>query len=145
MARTILPTGARFWSKTRTALTGCVEWTGSITSTGYGSFYAGPGQYVIAHRWAYTQAHGAIPPGMHLDHLCRNRKCVKPEHLEPVTPRENLLRGDTVTARHVKATHCPVGHPYSGPNLYIAPSTGYRSCRTCARAQRLARDARKKE
>jgi hypothetical protein len=81
---------------------------------------------------------------MHIDHLCRNTKCVNPEHLEPVTIRENLLRGIGPSAKHAVKTHCPAGHEYSGDNLYVHPVKGMRYCRTCGKdhAQR-ARDKAK--
>jgi len=127
------PAEERFHLKTIPGPSGCIDWTGSVNSSGYGTFYAGPGDSIVAHRWAYTHSKGPIPIGMYLDHLCRNRRCVNPDHLEPVSQRENLLRGDTVIARSVGASHCPSGHPYSGEHLYITPSTGHRRCRTCRR------------
>lgn len=86
----------RFWSKVRVADSGCWEWTGSrncADSRGYGQFRpAGSGRLVLAHRWAYEKCIGLIPSGLELDHVCRNRICVNPLHLEAVTRRTNLLR-----------------------------------------------------
>ena len=75
---------------------------------------------------------GPIPDGLQLDHLCRNRKCVRPDHLDAVTGRENVLRGATVAAYHASLTHCPAGHPFDEKNTYVyskQPRT--RRCRAC--------------
>lgn len=126
---------AQFFSKVRMT-DGCWIWTGSLTR-GYGMLTTGRKQ-VYAHRVAYEQILGPIPDGLHLDHLCRNPACVRPDHLEPVTPRENMHRG----VGHGKETHCPRGHPYNGANLRITKSGG-RVCRICnieqGRAWRAAR------
>lgn len=79
---------------------------------------------------------GPIPEGLVIDHLCRNRGCVNPDHLEAVTQRENILRGEGLAAANARKTHCPKGHPYSGENLYVVPSSGRRQCRICADARR---------
>jgi hypothetical protein len=89
----------------------------------------------LTHRFAYTVFVGAIPEGLQLDHLCKVRACCNPDHLEPVTCRENLLRGDTITASQVAQTHCKNGHPLSGDNLYARPDrVNGRDCRTCRSA-----------
>ena len=119
----------RFMEKVRLDESGCGLWTSVTTWANYGRFKVN-GRFVQAHRWAYEYFKGPIPPGLQLDHLCRNRNCVNPAHLEPVTNRENLLRGDTLSARNTAKTHCPQGHPYAGDNLYIDPF-GKRQCRTC--------------
>lgn len=72
-----------------------------------------------------------IPDDLQLDHLCRNRLCVNPSHLEPVTCRENVLRGNGRCAANAKKTHCPRGHAYAGANLLIG-TKGERCCRKCA-------------
>jgi hypothetical protein len=93
------------------------------------------GQTWLTHRFSYTVFIGDIPDGLQLDHLCRQRACCNPEHLEPVTCRENLLRGDTLTAKEAAQTHCKEGHPLSGPNLYVRPDrTKSRGCKTCRNA-----------
>jgi hypothetical protein len=73
---------------------------------------------------------GPIPDGLHLDHLCKVRNCVRPSHLEAVTPRENVMRSDGVASLNARKTHCKRGHPFSGRNLYVRPN-GERACRKC--------------
>jgi len=114
--------------------TGCWLWIAGVNPLGYGQFWWS-GRTVTAHRFAYEREVGPIPDGLELDHLCRTRCCVNPAHLEPVTHRENTLRGDTITGRQARQTHCKRGHPLSGPNLYAKPN-GRRQCRTCAAASR---------
>lgn len=133
----------RFWAKVEASADGCWNWTGSRNWKGYGFFkVTNPppeaGLSVGAHRIAYLMLVGPIPDGLQLDHLCRNRACVRPEHLEPVTNRENWNRGNTPSAVHARKTHCHVGHPLSGDNLYVAPANGMRVCVTCRTARRRA-------
>jgi len=108
----------------------CIEWQGYILANGYGQIHLrkGKGGKVQAHRYVYEKAIGAIPEGLELDHLCRNRKCVNPNHLEPVTRRENLLRGETIPARNAAKTHCPKGHDYS---IRVQSGKSHRWCPTC--------------
>lgn len=117
--------------------TGCWIWTGAITHLGYGHIWD-QGRNRRVHRVAYENLVGPIPEGLHLDHLCRNRACCNPDHLEPVTSGENTLRGETLAAANAAKTHCPQGHPYAGRNLYRQPD-GARVCRTCRKARREAR------
>lgn len=120
------------------AETGCWNWTGYINRDGYGvgSLKRKSG---AAHRLVFAFHKGPIPEGLTLDHLCRNRRCVNPDHLEPVSIRENLLRGDTFQARNAAKTHCIHGHPLSGNNLYIHPGRGVRDCRICRRLANRSR------
>lgn len=84
-----------------------------------------------SHRFAYEAQVGPIPDGMVIDHLCKNRACQNARHMEPVTNRANIQRGEV--GGHLRAkTHCPKGHPYSGENLYVT-KTGSRHCRECTR------------
>lgn len=108
---------------------GCLPWQGQIATNGYGRF-ARNGTTVPAHRYAYEREHGRVPEGMELDHLCRNRACVNSAHLEPVSHRENTMRGQTVTAANARKTHCIHGHEFTPENTYIQ-SRGGRGCRAC--------------
>jgi len=83
----------------------CWEWTAGENGVGYGRFHV-DGRLVYPHRFAYELYVGPIPEGLDLDHVCRNRRCVRPSHLEPVTRRENLLRGDTIAAAHHENRDC---------------------------------------
>lgn len=132
-----------FWSQVEKT-DDCWLWTGELTRDGYGRFTTG-NQRVPAHRWSYERFVGPIPDGLQLDHVkargCSHRRCVRPDHLEPVTCRENLLRGDTVNAANAAKTECVNGHPFDTTNTYVAPSTGERGCRTCrAEARRRHRE-----
>jgi hypothetical protein len=120
----------RFWAKVAKT-EGCWLWTGAITKrTGYGAFGMQLGNVnrwhnVLPHRFAYELLVGPVPEGLELDHLCFVRRCVRPEHLEPVTAAENHRRA------LARKTHCPKGHPYD-------TSTDKRECITCKRQSRLA-------
>lgn len=127
-----LPASERFVTKYEIAPTGCWLWTSVIDGEGYGDFWDGS-KNLDAHRWSYEHHVGAVPPGLHLDHLCRVRHCVNPDHLEPVTAGENVLRGVGPSAVNAAKTHCKRGHPFAGRNLKIIATTGERRCRECAR------------
>lgn len=109
----------------------CVVVTRGLTAAGYGRVQAdGTGHY--AHRFTYEYRHGPIPEGLVIDHLCRNRACVNPDHLEAVPQRINVLRGERAG---IRATACPRGHSYTSENTYTNPQGG-RACRTCIRQRR---------
>lgn len=125
-----------FWSYVdRRGEDECWPWTGSRSGKGYGRWHVGGGS-VAAHRIAWASVHGSVPDGLVLDHLCRNTSCCNPRHLEPVTNRENIIRGVGPTAVNAKKTHCHVGHPLDGVHL-MAQRMG-RECRTCRLARRRA-------
>lgn len=116
----------------------CWLWTGSIRPNGYGKLTT-PDATLSAHRAVYEMVRGPIPPGLDLDHLCRVRHCVNPAHLEPVTRRENLLRGATIPAAHASREQCRKGHPLDG----FKRTEGARYCKTCHRERQRARRLRK--
>ncbi len=130
----------RFWSKvTLAGPDECWPWLSTHNHKGYGQFMV-DGKVKMAHRLAYEDRIGPIPPGLTLDHLCRNRACCNPAHLEPVSNRENILRGNGATARNARKTHCKNGHEFTPDNIYRS-STG-RECRTCRRAADFRRPGR---
>lgn len=129
----------RFWTKVRRT-EDCWHWIAGISTTGYGHFWLN-GRTVVAHRYAYEVCVGPIPDGLVLDHLCRNRACVRPEHLEPVTQRDNTIRGLTQPAFNAQKDQCPAGHPYSGDNLRV--TNGRRVCRACHRVNAARSRARR--
>ncbi len=117
-------TEERFWSKVAKTPT-CWNWTAYRNAKGYGQFrFQDRAHY--AHRVSYMLTRGPIPIGRQLDHLCRNPSCVRPEHLEIVTPLVNTLRGEPA-----QRTHCPHGHAYDEENTYWRGNK--RFCRACHR------------
>lgn len=136
----------RFWSKVKKTKS-CWEWTAATIRSRHGDLY---GHFYVeteregsvmqlAHRVSYELAYGPIPEGLTADHLCRNTLCVRPDHLEVVTLKENILRGEGFSAINARKKHCLRGHPFSGSNL-IVNVRGDRVCRICENAtQRSSR------
>lgn len=116
----------RFWARVAVVpdTDACWPWTGVLDSAGYGSFQWAPRRRTMSHRIAYILQRGAVPAGLVLDHLCRNRQCCNPAHLEAVTHAENIHRGAAATK-----THCINGHEFTEENTR---RTGHRrECRAC--------------
>lgn len=116
---------------------GCWQWTASLTG-GYGQINSGGrGRPLVAHRVVYELVKGPIPEGLQLDHLCRNRACVRPDHLEPVTQAENKHRGEAglVHKRRMDVlTACVHGHEFKPENTHIGKNANgnpKRNCRKC--------------
>lgn len=118
----------RFWAKVEIT-DACWLWTGCLDHNGYGSF-SYQRRSLRAHRVAYSHVRGGIPDGLVLDHLCRVHRCVRPDHLEPVTVRVNNLRGIGFAAVNAAKTSCPRGHMLSVENV-VRHRDGRRSCRIC--------------
>ena len=123
--------------------TGCWEWWAYRDREGYGRFRL-DGKTLLAHRVSYEMAKGKIPEVLQIDHLCRVRACVNPDHLETVTGKENLHRGEAPAAANRAKTHCIRGHELSGDNLYVYPD-GRRSCKACQAEYHRRRRAKKKK
>lgn len=128
------PAVDRFMEKVDKRPNGCWVWVAAIKSGGYGGFGVGS-KVVRAHRFAYEHFKGPVPDGLEIDHLCRNRACVNPDHLEAVDRRVNVLRGVSPAAVNAVKTHCVHGHEFTPENTYIE-GAGKRKCRTCIDARR---------
>ncbi len=123
----------RFWMKvSKSGADDCWEWLACCVE-GYGQFFVANGKRVKAHRFAYELLVGTIPDGLTLDHLCRNRKCCNPSHLEPVTVAENVLRGEGPCAQNARRTHC------RRCSRLLHQGTSQRYCLVCRRI-RLPRE-----
>ena len=150
-ARYLATAVRRFWAKVSVQPNGCWLWTGSLmfrkpgtSSGGYGRFYF-RGRYEGAHRWCWERCNGPVPGGLEIDHLCRNRACCNPTHMEAVTHATNIRRGRSWEA---EKTHCPSGHPYTPENIYWTRRADgrryYRKCRTCDLARKSTPEGRAK-
>lgn len=109
--------------------TGCLLWTGHLDKWGYGKVHVTKDRCSLAHREAWEAANGLIPVGLVVDHKCRVRACVNPDHMRIVTHVENTMCGESPAARNARKTHCKHGHPFDQQNTYN--DNGSRSCRRC--------------
>lgn len=145
------PIADRFWPKVdkdgpipecAPELGPCWLWIAKCHALGYGQFKVGT-KMKQAHRVGYELLVGPVPDGLDLDHLCRVRGCVNPAHLEPVTHRENILRGDSRMAENARKTYCSKGHEYTPENTYVRPAKpNSRFCRECGRQATRAWEVR---
>ena len=132
------PMIARFWDKViPEPMSGCWLWIGAIKSNGYGVIRNGARGtgYSYAHRYAYIAFRGLIPAGAQIDHLCRLRCCVNPDHLEPVSCRENLRRGTHPNIILHRNRTCKQGHFLNPENSYYQ-ADGRQFCKTCSKRRR---------
>ena len=120
----------------------CWEWLGSKYHNGYGKLGK---TGIMAHRIAYELVKGEVPTDMCLDHLCKNRLCVKPDHLEIVTLVENVMRGESQHAQNARKTHCKNGHEFNKTNTYYRKDRTTRECRICRTAATTRFNIAKKE
>ena len=128
----LITTDPNFWAKVDKQAIGCWLWTGFLNRSGYGQY----GRQ-LAHRIVYEVVVGPIPVGLELDHLCRVKHCVNPEHLDPVIHKVNVLRGVGLTATNSRKTECPQGHAYDETNTIFLKGGG-RRCRRCQNGRRDA-------
>lgn len=134
--------GFKLFAKTKRSESGCLEWQGCLSASGYGRIGIEKKTFRV-HRVAWEMVRGPIPEGMVIDHLCRNKKCCDPEHLEVVTQKENVRRGNS-GKRNAEKTHCIHGHPFDEVNTYVS-KTGSRQCLACTKARNREYARRKKE
>jgi hypothetical protein len=129
-------------------MSGCWLWSAHADAKGYGYMRIGNtkvGRGIVStHRFSYTLHKGAIPDGLVIDHLCRNPNCCNPDHLEPVTSVENVMRGEGFAARKARQTVCHKGHEFTHENTYVN-RRGHRVCRACMREHERVRYARDRQ
>jgi hypothetical protein len=137
-AEVIFFSSTDFWANSH----GCWLWKLPVNNQGYAHIWLWDTQRKIkAHRWSYEYWRGKIPESLVVDHLCRIHHCVNPWHLEPVTPRENILRGEGLAAQQAKRMHCKRGHALTEENIYHNPRfPRSRWCRLCKIMAAAARD-----
>ena len=124
------------------AESGCHEWMGPRNKAGYGKFQL-QGASLLTHRLAWEMEVGPIPEGLTIDHLCRNRCCLRIDHLEVVTGLVNILRSDGPSARNARKTHCKRGHEFTIENTIKSVSRNGRPARTCRTCRADVRHAKK--
>lgn len=115
----------------RNRKTGCWDWLGDMNQKGYGRLFYN-GKKHSAHRVSFEMFNGPISEDLEIDHVCENRKCVNPAHLQQITHRQNIRNGRLMKSRRIPKTHCPQGHPYQGDNV-LWTRGGYQYCRQCRR------------
>jgi len=117
--------------------TGCWLWTASLDGHGYGQFNKvlsnGKWGSSKAYKFSYERAKGPVPDGLQIDHLCRERSCVNPDHLEAVTQKENILRGTSPAAMNLRKNHCSKGHEWTEDNVALYKGRRGRMCKQCNR------------
>lgn len=134
---------ARFWTKVDRSggPDECWPWTASTYRNGYGQFGIGRAKVFCSHRIAWELTHGPIPDTLTVDHLCKNRLCQNPAHMEIVTRGENSLRGTSPAAQNKRKTVCKHGHRFTPSNTYVDKNGG-RACRVCHRINEARRRER---
>ena len=116
---------------------GCWNWIGGLLHNGYGAFTGEKRKSVRAHRFSYEMYKEKIPKGLTIDHLCRNKRCVNPEHLEAVTMRVNVLRGSSFAAKNARKDHCLRGHDITKKENYYVTKFGGRQCKECTKIRHI--------
>lgn len=131
---------ARFWMNVQIPddPTQCWGWTGTVNHDGYAKFWSVEQSSTPAHTFSFELKNGTLAPGLVPDHTCRNRSCVNPDHIEPVTHTVNVLRGIGPTATNARKTECKRGHRLEGDNVNVK-ANGNRECRACIQLRADAR------